>query len=102
MCDKSCDVGEYLHYENCKCRKKIVDELVEECTEAIEQVKLAEIALSEDKNKHNCSSCTLHIVLFSIIFTINVGIGAYFVCSSWYLKKDHTHVKFGSRTQTII
>ena len=22
-CDKSCDVGEYLDYENCKCRKKI-------------------------------------------------------------------------------
>ena len=21
-CDKSCDVGEYLDYENCKCRKK--------------------------------------------------------------------------------
>ena len=21
-CDKACDVGEYLYYENCKCRKK--------------------------------------------------------------------------------
>ena len=30
---KSCDIGEYLHYENCKCRKRLVDELVEECTE---------------------------------------------------------------------
>ena len=25
-----------------------------------------------------CSSCTLYIVLFSIIFTINIGIGTYF------------------------
>ena len=24
-CDKSCDVGEYLDYENCKCRRKLVD-----------------------------------------------------------------------------
>ena len=24
-CDKSCDVGEYLDYENCKYRKKLVD-----------------------------------------------------------------------------
>ena len=31
-CDKSCDVGEYLDYENCKCRGKIVGELVEECS----------------------------------------------------------------------
>ena len=23
-CDKSCDVGEYLDYENCKCRKKVI------------------------------------------------------------------------------
>ena len=24
-CDKSCDIGEYLDYKNCKCRKKLVD-----------------------------------------------------------------------------
>ena len=36
-CDKSCDVGEYLDYENCKCRKKLVDKLVEECTETVEK-----------------------------------------------------------------
>ena len=35
-CDKSCDVGEYLDYENCKCRKKLVDKLVEECSENID------------------------------------------------------------------
>ena len=28
-CDKSCDVGEYLDYENFKCRKKLVDNLIE-------------------------------------------------------------------------
>ena len=27
--DKSCDVGKYLGYENCKCRKKLVDKLIE-------------------------------------------------------------------------
>ena len=32
-CDKSCDVREYLDYENCKCRKKLIDELVEEYIE---------------------------------------------------------------------
>ena len=31
-CDKSCDVGEYLYYANCKCRKRLVDKLNEECT----------------------------------------------------------------------
>ena len=22
-CDKSCDIGEYLDYENCKCKKEV-------------------------------------------------------------------------------
>ena len=34
-CDKSCDVGESLGYENCKCRKELVDKLIEECAENI-------------------------------------------------------------------
>ena len=73
-CDKSCDVGEYLDYENCKCRKRLVDKLVDECDENIdEEVKIL------DKNEDKCNSCILYIVLFSIFFTINVGIGAYFV-----------------------
>ena len=84
-CDKSCNVGEYLDYENCKSRKKLVDKLVEECTENIDEVKIAECISVE--NIHKCSSCTLYIVLFSILFTINVGIGTYFVYFHWYLKK---------------
>ena len=31
-CDKSCDVREYLDYENYKCRKKLVDKLTQPCT----------------------------------------------------------------------
>ena len=31
-CDKSCDLGEYLDYVNCKCRKKLVDQIVDEYT----------------------------------------------------------------------
>ena len=86
-CDKSCDIGEYLDYENCKCKKKLVDKLVEECTETVEEVKLAKTTAAENENKHKCSTCTLQIGLFSIIFKINVGIGTYFVYSHCYLKK---------------
>ena len=39
-CDKSCDIGEYLDYKNCKCRKRIIDKLVEECSENIYEIKL--------------------------------------------------------------
>ena len=62
-----------------KCKKELVDKLVEECTENVEKVKLAKITSTEEENKHKCSSCTLHIKLLSIMFTINVGIGTYFI-----------------------
>ena len=45
-CDKACDFGEYLDYENCKCRKKLVAPLIEECTETVEEVKPAKITLA--------------------------------------------------------
>ena len=48
-CDKSCDVGEYLDYKNCTCKKRLVDKLVEECNETIdEEVKPAIITPVEN------------------------------------------------------
>ena len=61
----SCNVGNYLDYENWKCRKKLVDKLVEECTKTVEEVKLAKITLAEEgKNKYKCRFYTLYIVFF--------------------------------------
>ena len=77
----------------------MVDKLTEECIENVEEVKIAKITETEDENKHKCSSCTLCIVLFSVIFTVNIGISSYFLYFHWYLKKDATCVKFGTCTQ---
>ena len=52
----------------------MVDKLIEGCNENIdEEVKIL------DKNEDKCSSCILHIVLFSIFFTIDIGIAIYFI-----------------------
>ena len=57
-------IGEYLDYENCKCRKKLVDKIVDECTETVEEVKLAKITLAENENSNKCSSCTVYILCY--------------------------------------
>ena len=41
--DKSFDVGEYLDYKNCTCRKRLVDKLVEECRENIDEKNYIQI-----------------------------------------------------------
>ena len=90
-CDRACDIGEYLDYENCIYRKKFVAKLVHECTETVEEVRLGKIILTENENSCKCSSCTAYTVLFWIFFTINVGgTGAYFVYFQGYLKKMFT------------
>ena len=79
-CDKSCDIGEYLDYSNCKCRKKLADLLVEECTENINETSLVKKTL--DKNENKCNSYVVYKVLFwsfFIFFIINFRIGIYFV-----------------------
>ena len=40
-CYKSCDFSGYLDYKNCKCKKKLLDILAEECTEDIEETRLS-------------------------------------------------------------
>ena len=60
-------------------KKRMVNKSVGECNETIHEVKLIKITLAESENRYKCNSCILYIALFSIFFTINVGIGAYFV-----------------------
>ena len=69
-CDKACGVGEYLIYGNCKCRKKIVDKLVDECTETVEEVKLVKATLAENESENKYSSGTVYIVLMIVVSSI--------------------------------
>ena len=97
-CDKSCDIGEYLGYENCKCRKKIVVQIIDECTEAIEEVKTANITFAENENSsYKCSSCEVYIVFMIVVFTIFTWITIYFVYYNWSLIKNNVScIKFNA------
>ena len=77
-CDKLCDVGEYLDYKHCKCRNKLVDKLVEECSENIDGNEMIYNGTFNDY-ENVCKSCTIHIILFVIAFIIIIGISGAFV-----------------------
>ena len=101
-CDKSCDIGKYLDYGNCKCRKKIVDKLIDECTETIEKVKLDELTLKNENSYYKCSSCKVYIVFMIVVFTTFTAITIYFVYYNWSLIKNVSCIKFNSRKETEI
>ena len=55
-CDKSCDVGEYLDFVNCKCRKRQADTLVQKCDENVDGNKMNYNDTLRDYGKV-CRSC---------------------------------------------
>ena len=71
-CDKSCNIGEYLDYSSCKCRRKLIDALVEECTENINETESIKVTV-ENKNNDRCRSYVVYMVLFWIFFVISCG-----------------------------
>ena len=69
-CDKSCGTGEYLDYKNCKCRKRVIDKLSEECSENIDENKMIynqtlDIISSSDNNKKS-DSCIVYSIIFCV------------------------------------
>ena len=51
-CDKSCNTGQYLEHLDCKCKKKTIDLIVEECTEYDDnKTKLVNKTVTKTDNK---------------------------------------------------
>ena len=72
-------------------KKKLVDKLADECTETIEELKLAKITFAENESGNKYSSCTVHIVLMIVVSTIFTGITTYFVYYNWSFIKSFLH-----------
>ena len=101
-CDKLCDVGQYLDYRNCVCRKSIVDRLVEECINIVDGDAVYNETSLVPVN--NCSSST-YIVLFIVFLLISGVIRGAFVY--WYRykrvnnKKDFVEVDYSSAGKIV-
>ena len=59
------------------CRKKLVDLLLEECTENIDETILVNITV-KNENNCRCTSYVVYKVLLFILFIISCGIIIYF------------------------
>ena len=96
--DKSYDIGEYLDYKKSKCRKRIIDKLVEECSENIFENETLDIiplnAIPLNVYKKVCNPCLVYIVLFVVFLITSICICSVFIYFHWYLKKDNISTYF--------
>ena len=100
-----------MDYKNYKCRKRLIDKLVDECNESTDGNKMLS---NETLNvnsldvillnvyKKMCSSCTVNIVLFAVFFIRSICISSAFICFHWYLKTDNICVEFNPGIETTI
>ena len=84
--DKSSNVGEYLDYTSCKCRKRLIDKLFEECSENINEKILHSNEINDYEKIYN--SCSLYIVFLVIFFILTIIINNILIYFYWYFKKE--------------
>ena len=92
-CSKSCDVGEYLDYKNCKCRRKKFAELVEKCSKNIDEIEMIYTIPLNDYKKV-CCSCKLYIVLFAVFLVTSSVISTVFIYFYQYPEKNITNAYY--------
>ena len=91
-CDKSCYIKAYLDHKNCKCRRLVVDLLVEECSKNIDENGMVyNETFNILLNDYKCNSCALYILLFVVTLVISVIIGSVFIYFYWYSKRNITN-----------
>ena len=89
--------------KNCKCRKKLTDKSIDEYTETIEEVKLANITLENENSYYKCSSCKVRILLIIVVFTISTRITIHFVYYNWSLIKNNVScIKYSQRNKNLV
>ena len=85
-----------MDYKNCKCRKKLVDKLVEECAETIEEVKIT----AKNEHKINVVLAQLTLELLLILFTTNpwIVMKKMFLYMMMYIKQKIININGRSQT----
>ena len=119
-----CNTSQYLDYLDCKCKKKIIDLIVEKCieydgnktiifnktvTKNDNKTKLIIITVTKNDNqteivnKNVKNSCKVYIVL-SIISIVSFTVYTiYLVYYNWFLIKNRDFfTKYNTRRETLI
>ena len=104
-----CNIGfiwnpsKYDNLDYCICRKKLIDKLIGKCTENVdEEETYPEKLHSEETITPVCNSCTVYIIIFPLIFALNIGVATYFVYYKYLSDNKKTVAKEGSIVQTKI
>ena len=89
-CDKYCEVGQYLDYREYVCRKKLIDDLIEQCTTVVD-IEINKgtdlVNIRSDSVSRSSSSSNIYLFLFVAVLVIALLSGA---GGFYYFRKDNS------------
>ena len=68
-CDKYCKIGRYLDYKNCICRKKIIDDLIEQFYSIVD-IEIKNNALFKKNNESFNNTYLILFIVFLVLFIL--------------------------------
>ena len=94
-CDKFCEVGQYFDYRGCACRRKLIDDLIEQCTSIVDmEIKNGTdlmcsltqrvVNISSDCVNKSSSSGSVYLFLLVAVLIVALLLAAGFV---YYCRK---------------
>ena len=93
-CAKYCEAGQYLDYRECACRKKLTDDLIEQCTTVVDLEIGNSSSLLVDKAG---SSSNIYLFLFITVLII----ASLSTAGSFYYFKKVNSKKFEDKIYEI-
>ena len=81
--DRYCEAGQYLDYKNCVYRKKIIDDLIQQCTSIVDM----DIKNNTLSKKNDESSSDIYFILFIVFLVLFISFSVRFI---YYWHKDNT------------
>ena len=117
-----CNTSQYLYYLDCKCKNKIIDLIVEKCTEYDDnKTKLVNVTYNKPNNKTDNktdnkadnktkivtktvrNSCKAYIILTIASIVISTVYTIYFVYYNWFLYENKDlFTKYNTRREILI
>ena len=68
---------QYLYYKNCVCRKKIIDDLIEQCTSIVD-MDIKNNTLSKKSDESSSNSYFVLFIVFLVLFILFLVVFIYY------------------------
>ena len=98
-CDIYCETGQYIDYKNCVCRKKIIDDLIEQCTSIVD-MDIKNNTLSKKSDESSSNIYFVLFIIFLVLFILFLVVFIYYWCKNnkGITKKMHDVIYSNTRT----